>query len=310
MIFKKKIYLKKISIFYRNDFSAFLKKIKNKILVKNSGPEVLKNNLINGLKALNYHVLLNPKLKNLTKFCIVLDDISALKKLIYYKTLQNKKIKIFAGPNLMVQPNENNKILFSDQIDKIIVPSNWVKKLYIESSDSFLKNKIKIWPCGINHMFWKPKKINKKKIILVYIKNFKNKKIINRYIDFLKKNNLKYFVLSYGKYKPIDFLKKLRQSKCIIYFNSTESQGLSYFESWSTNVPVFIYKIDGFFKNKKIKKSKCPYLEDNLGSNFEDLKSFKKIIFSKKKYPTRKIILKKYTLKKSALNLLNEIKKK
>ena len=75
----------------------------------------------------------------------------------------------------MIMPDEYNKILFRDEINKIIVPCDWVKKKYIEVSKSHLKNKIKIWAAGVDHKYWKPGK-NKSIDVLLYSKFIRNDK--------------------------------------------------------------------------------------------------------------------------------------
>ena len=112
---------------------------------------------------------------------MVLDDVEILAQLIKIK---EKNIEIIAGPNLMIMPDEYNKILFRDEINKIIVPCDWVKKKYIEVSKSHLKNKIKIWAAGviINIGLRKNKSID----VLLYSKFIRNDKIFEKCFKYLK----------------------------------------------------------------------------------------------------------------------------
>ena len=181
--------MKNLSIFFKKkskvNINNFLKKfILNK---KISGPEILRKNLINGLRKNLVSFDINPNLDNVKNKCLVLDDVEILAQLIKIK--EKKNIEIIAGPNLMIMPDEYNKILFRDEINKIIVPCDWVKKKYIEVSKSHLKNKIKIWAAGVDHKYWKPGK-NKSIDVLLYSKFIRNDKIFEKCFKYLKIENI------------------------------------------------------------------------------------------------------------------------
>jgi hypothetical protein len=86
---------------------------------------------------------------------------------IFFK---KNRIKILiAGPNLVILPSENNKLLFSNYVDKILVPSNWVKKLYLNYNKNY--KKISTWFSGVAIP---SKKNSNKKLILIYLKKENN----------------------------------------------------------------------------------------------------------------------------------------
>lgn len=305
--------MKKISLFFKeNNYLKFTKILKNFFFInRTAGPDILKINLIEGLKKnlLNFNI--NPNINNYFYHCIVLDDVNKLKQLIKIK--KSKKINIIAGPNLMIMPDEYNKILYNKEIDKILVPSLWVKKKYIEVSKNKLKNKIHIWASGIDHKYWKPKKNKaKKKYVLIYSKFIRNEKILMQCLYFLKKEKINYKLIEYGNYKNKEYLSALQSSNMVIFFSESESQGLAYFEAWSANVPTLIYNPENIYRFPyKTKTSSCPYLNKNLGEKFKNLKSFKikfRKLQKKKSLNPRKEVLHKYTINKSVKNLLKIIK--
>ena len=220
-----------LSIFYKeNKFKRYLKLVFNKFINRSTqyGPDVVFLNLTNGLKKMNIKFLINPKYNRTFQHCIVLNDPATLKKLIDLK--KNYNFKIYAGPNLMILSNEYDKILYRSEINKIIVPSKWIKKKYIEVSNNLIKNKIIIWGSGVDHEKWLPGK-EKKYDFLIYSKHIRSKNLLQKCIKYLIKNNFTYKLLKYGYYSETHFKKYLSKSKKAIFFSESESQGMAYFES-------------------------------------------------------------------------------
>ena len=178
----------KYSIFYKEkNFINKAYQIYKKIIYTKSstgGPDVVLNNLIYGLNKLKVKFNVNPKFDNIYDNVIVLSDVNKLKKLINLKKYKN--IKLIAGPNLVILPEDYGGILKNKLIDKIIVPSSWVKKLYTEKNKP-LEKKIIIWPSGIDLNFWKKHEFKYEFDFLVYIKSFKNKKLLNNCLNYAKK---------------------------------------------------------------------------------------------------------------------------
>ena len=304
-------FMKNLSIFFKNNKSKIINKFLKKIFLikKNTGPEILRNNLIRGLKQNLISININPNIRDIFRNCLILDDVDALKKIINLK--KNKKnIKIIAGPNLMIMPDEYNKVLYKKEINKIIVPCKWVKKKYLEVSKNKLKNKLSIWPSGVDHNYWKPGK-NKKIDFLIYSKFIKNNEIFNQCIDYLKTKKFKIKVLKYGGYNAGKYLNLLKQTKNAVFFSQSESQGLAYFEAWSTNVPTLVYNPNEKYRSSyKTKAHSCPYLNKKLGDEFKTFSAFKiklKLFLKNKSFNPRSEILNKYTLNKAAKKLIKII---
>ena len=300
----------KFSIFYEREF--FIKKILKVILHKlkfktqlNNGPAQVVLNLIESLRKNRITFNINPVFeKDIAKTCIVLSGKKKLQRCIY---LKKKKIilHLIAGPNLVVTPNEFNYILFSKEIDKIIVPSIWVKNLYKKLG--IASEKIFIWFSGVNIFTNKNKK---KDQILVYIKN--NNKLIKPCLNYLKKRDYNFKIIRYGFYAKEHYYNMLHCSTLMIYFGSTESQGIAMQEAWSMNVPTLVLRNEYFFYNKKkYLGSSSPYLTSSCGFLFKNFKQFTSkfnFIISSRLYP-RNWIMKNMSQKKSLNKLLYIIKK-
>lgn len=271
----------------------------------NLGPTNVFVNLIEGLRKKGIKFNVNPSKDKIYNICLVLSGVDNLKRCIILK--KNKKISILlAGPNVVTVPSEHNYIIFSKRIDKILVPSDWVKKLYL-SYKKECKN-ISIWFSGVKISNFKSNKGNK---VLIYLKNKNN--FFDKCINYLITNNIDFRILKYGFFSQKKYFELLRQSRIMIYFSSAESQGIAMQEAWSENVPTLVYKqsfwIDG---KRKFSASSSPYLNKNCGYFFENFNEFvirfNKLINNKKINP-KKWLKKKMSQDASIKNLLEIIKK-
>ena len=103
--------------------------------------------------------------------------------------------------------------------------------------------------------------------------------------------------------KVFEFTKKI-ESSC---FLRIESQGLAYFEAWSTNVPTLIYNPKKIYRKPyKTKTDSCPYLNQKLVKTFIHLSLLKlnfKNFFNSKNFKPRSEIIKNFTIEKTAEKL-------
>jgi len=271
----------------------------------NLGPTNVFTNLTEGLTNSGIKFNVNPSNNKVYNICLVLSGIENLKKCITLK--KNKKIKkLLVGPNVVTVPPEHNYIIFSKSIDRILVPSDWVRKLYL-SYKKECKN-ISIWFTGVKISNFKSCKRN---TVLIYLKN-KNI-FFEQCINYLKVNNINYNIIKYGFFSKNKYFKLLRESSILIYFSLSESQGIAMQEAWSENVPTLVYKQSfWFYKKKKFTASSSPYLNKNCGYFF---KNFKEFVIRFDKLNNNKKIKPKYWLNKnmsqdlSIKNLLKIIKK-
>ena len=170
----------------------------------------------------------------------------------------------------MTVPPEYNCIIFSKSIDKILVPSDWVKKMYLRYAEN-CKN-ISIWFSGVKLSNFKNKNRNK---VLIYLK--RKNVFFDKCINFLKENNINFQIIEYGFFSQKKYRELLRRSRILIYFSYTESQGLAMQEAWSENVPTLVYKQPFWsYKNRRFKASSSPYLNKNCGVFFTNFNDFKK----------------------------------
>jgi len=198
--------------------------------------------------------------------------------------------KLWAGPNLVVVPQESAGILNSDEINKIIVPCEWVKELYERESPD-LVGKIQVWPVGIDTDFWSPLNMEKKEDnnILVYNKNQDD--LFKKLLPILKSHG-EVRVIKYGEYTSGEYKHALNNAAFMVWLSKSESQGLALLEAFSMNVPVLVKDSDQWeYYSQELKRefiyhtaSNCPYFSSRCGLKFESIEEFEnKLIAFKQK---------------------------
>ena len=150
--------------------------------------------------------------------------------------------------------------------NQIIVPSLWVKNLYIEKFN-LDGNKISIWPVGIG-------KFDIEKNItydcLVYFKRRKSEEL-EKCIKFLEEQNLSYNIISYGDYDESTFKSLLSQSKFCFLINGSESQGIAVQEIMNSNTPLLVWDIIEWLdqgEEYKVPATSVPYWDERCGEKF------------------------------------------
>lgn len=250
---------------------------KQKKMVK-GGPEIVQINLIAGLQRLGYKTLVSPPGFLISSWVGVLSDLVYALPWALQAKKKGRISYLVAGPNLVVSPDDHEKILLSPEIDKIVVPSQWVKDYYSSVAPS-IHNRIHIWPVGIDTVRLRPVKEQKRNIILVYQKNAPQE-ILNSVLEKLKHASQEYKILVYGQYSHEDYLKLLSMAKALILLSQSESQGIAMFEAWSYDVPVLAWDRGywvGACSNGTRRwdgASSAPYLTNQSGMRFTSKQDF------------------------------------
>lgn len=266
-------------------------------------PAVTKS-LLRGLKLNKFFFHFNDYKINHYDICWVLSGVKTLK---YALNVRDNYKFLVVGPNVVNMPNDANNILIDNRIDLILVPSKWIKCAYAQ----YIKQKkIACWYSGVNEKFFSNNITKKKKKVLIYFKTL-NYILLEKIKVLLNKKNIDIIIIKYGNYKQAEFKKALSIVDFAIFISQSESQGIALAESWSMNVPTFVWK-------KKISKinnvkykytSAAPYLSSETGFFFCNIKQLEKIIenYYKNKFELnpRRWILNNMTDKQSVKNILS-----
>ena len=205
------------------------------------GPLAVEQSLLRGLGELGVEAVVNQK-PPIGSTVGVLSGVKTLKKVLEWKQ-QGVVKKIIAGPNLVVTPDDDDKVIQHPDIDIILQPGEWSKDFYLSLAPA-LKDKIKIFASGVSV----PRlgELNKINDFLIYNKTA-DKSLCPKIIEMLRQKGYSRKVLNYGDFGQKDYFKNLEESRYLIYLPDSESQGLALFEAWARNVPALVWE-RGFWR--------------------------------------------------------------
>jgi len=279
----------------------------NILYQKYGGHSAVTRSLIIGLDKLDIDYNYNPKyISDLNENVIVLANINALKQAICLKR-EGKISRLFAGPNLVILPSDNIDLMTAKEIDKLIVPSQWVRDAYVVDAPS-LSERCIVWPVGVNAEYWKPQQMPKsqKSDILFYIKNTPQD-LSEPYQQMMREEGHSITTITYGRYDSRQYLSALQRCKVAIFFTKTESQGVALAEAWSVNVPTIVYRVSEWvhrdYPNKIFAASSAPYLCPSTGSFFSNENDFKECMRNIAEPPNGQFSPRKWILN----NMVDEI---
>jgi len=188
--------------------------------------------------------------------------------------------ELWAGPNLVVVPQESGGILNSPTIDRVIVPCEWVKEVY-ERESSDLTGKIQRWLMGIDTEFWYPSKMKNKENGNILVYNKGQDDLCMKLMPVLKRHG-RVNVIKYGEYTPREYRQALDDATFMIWLSRSESQGLALLEALSMNVPVLAWDPGQWkYYSQELEKefifgnaSSCPYFSSQCGLKFKSREEF------------------------------------
>jgi hypothetical protein len=298
---------------FENIVYEFLKLIK--IYHKNSigGHYAVTRSVLAGLEnnrvEFNYNPIFNFQINEVV---LILDGVDNLLKAIELKKT-NKLLSIHVGPNVITRAIDYNSIISNPHIDSIIVPSKWVESFYKEDLPELAQKRFIIWAAGVKLENFFNKNLNINNSCLIYFKSG-DIKLAHKVKDFLVLQNCRIYFIEYGNYKMDTYISLLKKSTFSIFISESESQGIAMFESWSCDVPTFVWRNSNRInvKNKVIDyHSTSPYLNSETGVFFDDYNSFIKIYNEYKdqldKFNPRNFVKKKFSDTESIKYLLNKL---
>lgn len=205
-------------------------------------------------------------------------------------TILPQHIKIIYGPQFFVFPEQPIIGEFNRELDGRAVftcLSDWVKKLYLEFSSSFILP-LEPLPFSVDTEQFKPLLNNnnsnsKLYDCILYIKHRKHH-IINETINILNNKNIKYIVFNYGSYNESDYINALQNSKFMLTLDAHESQGFALEEAMSCNIPLLVMDVQsmydestdgvtsiyGSYSPKKLFATSVPYWSDECGIKIKE----------------------------------------
>ena len=278
------------------------------------------DNLIKGLDLIGIKYTFNEPIGK-HKFNWIHDDPAG----VIEASLLDKPVII--GPNVVELPKDLpilRKKLSKNSI--YLHPSKWPMKIW--KWEGYDETKLKTWPVGIDtEKFSKVNRENNHKVLL-YFKQ-RDKKLLEKAEEIIRKKQLKYSLIEYGKYSEQEYIKALKEAKFGIWIGCTESQGIGLQEALATNLPLIVldskslfeniikpkksrFKKETFKKLNSIKTSSAPYFDERCGIKIKNISeldnAIKELLSNFNDYQPREYILDNLTILKSAQLFLDFFK--
>lgn len=222
----------------------------------NFGPGKVFKNLTAGLDLLNVEYVVNPNSLDPTSPCYCLSP---------HPFLLSHPHLMSIGPNICVLPIDMD-VVMEQRYKNFIVPCKWV---YDKCARWLPKEKIKIWPVGIDTGQFKPS-YEKSNDCLIYVKN-RSEHEVEAAKKLVQRSGHSYKVIEYGSYKEAEFIDLVRKSVFCFVVGNTESQGIALQEIMSCNVPLFVWdktKWDHRGPEFEVDATTVPYWNDKCGAKF------------------------------------------
>ncbi|MDE1970819.1 MAG: hypothetical protein KGI50_04580 [Patescibacteria group bacterium] len=236
------------------------------------GPSLVAQSLCKGLSELGESFLLDPAEKHISRVVGVLSGSDTLQWALEAKR-RGAITHILAGPNIVVLPIDEGKILLSQEIDHVIVNSEWVKNLYLRIAPT-LQEKMSVWAAGSDEM----PSGQGGNTLLIYKKNVPEE-LFHYVVGCLRQEGVPFRVLAYGSYMPEEFDALLRQSRGMVYLTDFESQGMALQQAWMRNVATLVWNPGVYMMHgEHVPASSAPYLTSECGLFFRGKDDFKEML--------------------------------
>ncbi len=198
--------------------------------------------------------------------------------------IQNRKRlrarKLWAGPNIVVVPQEADAVLTKPEIDCIVVPTKWVADVYSRER-SELAPKIWIWPAAIDTDFWTP--ASPPKLYWVIYNKYEDA-LAAQIAKVLERLNVRFVQITYGQYPHMKYREILENAIGLIWLSRSESQGLALLEALSMDVPAAVWDPgDWKYQSPELKReftasaTSAPYFSDECGVRFKSALEFESV---------------------------------
>lgn len=204
-----------------------------------------------------------------------------LAKVVRFKKKYQFKIVVHHG---FSHPNELKNSSILNFVDTIIVPSKWVKDLFL-SQNPTLKIKLLPWSCEKTQINLNKDIKTDKPLFIIYdktevfhqskVKSIALPTVRDEIIMYLIANEIDFKIIKYLNYTRKEYEDLLTLSDALIYLSGQETQGLALMKAWMFNVPTLIYdrKWAAWDKIECIGTT-CPCFDESVGEYFESIDEF------------------------------------
>ena len=193
-----------------------------------------------GLHRAGLEIRRDPSRARISEHIGVLSHVDTLRHAIGQRR-ERRARWLIAGPNVVVAPERSGRVLTAPEIDRVVVPSAWVRDMFLSRAPE-LRDRITIWPAGVDEEMWSPAARALAPIadVLIYAKSGPPD-LLADCCRALAGAGLRYTILRYGSYGALEYRASLRAHRWMLFLSESETQGLALFEAWACDVPTLVW---------------------------------------------------------------------
>ena len=251
-----------------------------KKLDKVSGPNKVINNLIKGLRKINYPFVINHEI-NATRRCYIPKNKDAL------EYLGKARSRVVVGPNLYVLPDRIPGYLKPGLASTLYVhPCTWTIELWKQLGYNL--DNLYPWPTGIDldEFPARDTPVTGKGEILLYHKT-RSPRELETIQETLDRLGLRYRLIVYGEYRQDEYLDALRKAPFVLWHGRHESQGIALQEALASNVPILVADVRSLMEEqgsnwpeslRGFEVTAAPYFDERCGIKIRDISNLPETI--------------------------------
>jgi hypothetical protein len=193
---------------------------------------------------------------------------------------------LVAGPVNALFADENDRILFTPEIDQLIVASEWAKSFFADAPE--LLAKCIACPCGVDPAFWTPTSRRwRGATALVYWKSGDH--AFCEAVDAIVRRcglEPRHVRSGHGEHEHFTreaFRDLLDEAAIAVFLSAFETQGLALAESWAMDVPTLVWdpQGDAVWAGRTFRSaSSAPYLTADTGRRWRSIDELEPLLRS------------------------------
>jgi glycosyltransferase involved in cell wall biosynthesis len=183
---------------------------------------------------------------------------------------------LVAGPVNALFTDENDAVLLTPEIDRLIVASEWQLDFFRDAPQ--LAAKSRVCPCGVDSDYWAPSGRPRTSTAVVYWKSgdeafCEQVEQIVRACG-LQARRVRSRHGEHAHFSPDDYRRLLDEARVGVFLSTFETQGLALAEAWSMDVPTLVWNPRGLaeWRGRTFASgSSAPYLTPATGRSWRTL---------------------------------------
>ena len=239
------------------------------VMSRYPGHSALVRSVVEGLQTIGADFNFNPRRARDLGRAVYAPENAALRQAAALK--RDDRIEyLVAGPVNALFADENDRVLFLPEIDRLIVASEWVKAFYADAPE--LLAKTRVCPCGVDVDFWKPGPPRERRAAAVYWKSgdadFCDQVETIVRASGLEPRRVQSGAGEHAHFTPEQLRGVFDEAAVGVFLSAFETQGLALAEAWSMDIPTLAWdpRSSATWRGRSFEAgSSAPYLTPATG---------------------------------------------